>query len=309
MEKQILLALDDSLHSKHAVQYAARMAAKVVDLKFTLLSVQPTVSLFLADEAKKDARARAALEKMKAKNAEKALTVLEGYKTLLTDRGIDASRIEVKTRTKKLGLARDILEVAEDGRYDAIVVGRRGVSKLQEMFSGSVTTNLLEHSRVIPVWVVDGVVENDRIMVAVDGSESALRAVDHLSFVFAKSTDATFTLVHVAPRLKDYCEIDFGEEARELEEVIVQGDKRCVESFMVHAYAKFTAAGIEKDRVEIRELPGSLSVGKALMAEAERGGYGTVVFGRRGVNKAFFMGSVSNYLVNKLSNRALWLIS
>ncbi len=309
MEKQILLALDDSLHSKHAVAYAARMAGKIMDLKFTLLCVQPTISLFLADEAKKDAKARAALEKMKAKNAEKALAVLEGYKVLLTDSGIDPSRIEVKTRTKKLGLARDILEVAETGRYDAIVVGRRGVSKLQEMFSGSVTTNLLEHSRVIPVWVVDGVVENNEIMVAVDGSESALRAVDHLSFMFSASPDARFTLVHVTPRLKDYCEIDFGEEAKELEEVITKGDKQCVESFMVHAYGKFTSAGIEKDRIEIRELPGSLSVGKALQAEADRGGYGTVVFGRRGLSKAFFMGSVSNYLINKLSNRALWLIS
>ncbi len=309
MEKQILLALDDSLYSKHAVEYAARMAGKIVDLKLTLFSVQPAISLFLTDEAKKDVRAQAALEKMKRKNAEKALSTLEAYKTLLEERGIDGSRIETKTRPKKLGLARDILEEAEKGRYDAIVVGRRGVSKLQEMFSGSVTTNLLEHSRVIPVWMVDGLVENDRVMAAVDGSESALRAVDHLSFLFSRSPDVSFTLVHAAPKLKDYCEIDFGEDAQELEDVIIQGDKRCVENFMVHAYAKFKAAGIEKDRIEIRELPGNLSVGKALQAEAERGDYGTVVFGRRGINKAFFMGSVSNYLINKLSNRALWLIS
>lgn len=309
MEKHILLALDDSIHSKHAVEYAARMAENVVDLNVTLLCVQPSVSLFLADEAKKDPKARAALETMTRKNAEKAREVLEGYKALLMERGMDGARVIIRTRPKKLGLARDILEVAEDGQYDAIVVGRRGVSKLQEMFSGSVTANLLEHSRIIPVWVVDGQVKNDRVMLAVDGSESALKAVDHLSFMYEKTTGVMFTLVHVAPKLKNYCEIDFGEETKELEDVIIQGDKRCVENFMVHAYSEFKAAGIEKDRIEIRELSGSRNVGKALLAEAERGDYGAVVFGRRGVGKAFFMGSVSNYLINKLSNRALWLIS
>jgi hypothetical protein len=57
------------------------------------------------------------------------------------------------------------------GRYNAIVVGSRKISRLQQVFMGSVSANLVEHSEFIPVWIVDGEVTPDKIMVAVDGSE------------------------------------------------------------------------------------------------------------------------------------------
>ena len=52
-----------------------------------------------------------------------------------------------------------------------------------------------------------------------------------------------------------------------------------------------------------------MNVGKAIVDEAKKGNYGTVVIGRRGVSKAFFMGSVSRYVLDRTRNRALWLVS
>ena len=43
--------------------------------------------------------------------------------------------------------------------------------------------------------------------------------------------------------------------------------------------------------------------------EVKKGDYGTVVVGRRGVNRAFFMGSVSKYVLNHTEGRALWVVS
>ncbi len=310
MEKKLLLALDDSLHSKHALQYVVMMSSFMEDLKYTLFMVQPSISGFLLDEAQNDPKARKALERMRTRHEEKALARLDGFKTQMTDLGVPGDRIEVKTRAKKLGLARDILEEAEEGRYDAIAVGRRGIGKMQEMFMGSVTKNLVEHSRVIPIWVVDGEVTTTKLMIAVDGSESALRAVDHVAFMFARNASAKITLLHVVPKLKAYCGIDMDDaEAADLEDVVVAGDKRCVESFLVHAYNKFREAGIEKEQIEIRTVEKTRNVGKAIVEELEKGGYGTVVFGRRGLSKAFFMGSVSNYIIGKTEDRALWLVS
>jgi nucleotide-binding universal stress UspA family protein len=40
-----------------------------------------------------------------------------------------------------------------------------------------------------------------------------------------------------------------------------------------------------------------------------KGNFGTVVIGRRGINKAFFMGSVSRYIINRISNRSLWIVT
>ena len=59
-----------------------------------------------------------------------------------------------------------VVKDAEKGLYDAIVVGRRGLSRAQKTFMGSVSAKLTTHSRVIPVWVVDGDVRSMKILVA-----------------------------------------------------------------------------------------------------------------------------------------------
>ncbi len=308
MERKILLAVDDSIQTRNAIRYAVRISAFVKDLTYTLLRVQPDVSQFLVDEAAKSVKAKMALDKLKKKNAEKALETLEKFKTQMIEAGIDAQRIDLKTVPKKIGLAKDILEFAQERLYDAIVVGRRGLSKLQEVIMGSLTTNLLEHSRLIPVWVIDGEVASDKIMIATDGSESALRAVDHFSFMAARNPNIDVTLFHVVPRLKDVCKIDFDEEDKELEEMVISGDKKCVESFMIHAHKKFEEMGVPKEQIHIKEGKVISNVGKAIVEEIKKGDYGTVVAGRRGTGKAFFMGSVSNYVLNNTSDRALWLV-
>jgi hypothetical protein len=50
MDKKIVIAVDDSRHSKNAVQYAAGIYEVLEDMKFTLMHVQPTISEYLLDE-------------------------------------------------------------------------------------------------------------------------------------------------------------------------------------------------------------------------------------------------------------------
>lgn len=310
IEKKILLAADDSINSKNAVRYAVRMSSYIEHLTYTLFHIEPAISGFLMDEAKTNMRAQSTLAKLKEENSQKAKEMLEGLKADMVQTGIDPERIQVKTEPRKLGLAKDIIEQAQKGKYDALVAGRRGFSRVQEVFMGSLTAKLVEHSQVIPLWVVDGNVKSEKILVAVDGSESALRAVDHVSFITGGNPDVRITLIHVVPRLRDYCSIDFEDADGEMEYIISQGDKKCIESFMTHTYKRFRAAGIPEDRIEVKEIRKTIGgVGKAIMDEAKRGDYGTVVVGRRGVNKAFFLGSVSNHILSRASNRAIWLVA
>lgn len=308
MKRKILLALDDSVHSREAVRYVAKLSTSVKELSFTLFNVQPPISQFLTDEAKTGIRAKGALERVKKKNAENAQAMLEKHRIRMIETGIDEGRIDVKTRPRKAGLAKDVLEHALEKRYDSIVVGRRGLSCIQEVFMGSLTTNLVEHSKVIPVWIVDGEAVSGKIMIAIDGSESTLRAVDHFCFMAGDNPDLKVTLLHVVARLADFCKIDFSEKDEELEEIILKGDKKCVEDFIVHAYKRFKEAGIRKEQIEIKEVRAIANVGKAITEEAEKGDYGTVVVGRRGIGNAFFMGSVSKYVLDKTSDRAFWLV-
>jgi nucleotide-binding universal stress UspA family protein len=310
MEKKILLAVDDSQHARNAVEYAVRVSSVAKNLTYTLYHVQCPVSQYLVDEAKSSLKARAALDKLLQKNADTSGKMLEKFKELMIDLGIDEKRIGTLTVTRKMGLAKDIIELAQEKRYDAIVAGRRGLGKVQEVLMGSASKNLVEHSRVVPVWVVDGNVseKTQKIMIAIDGSESSLRAVEHFCFVIGHNPNLFITLFHVATGdYGDHCPVHFDETDTDLREMIVKGAQKCVEKFMAHALNQFSQAGIDKKHLQIKKVNHS-SIGKAIIDEIHSGGYGTVVIGRRGINKAFFMGSVSNYVLERASGLALWLV-
>ncbi len=309
MKRKILIAVDDSIYSKYALTYAAKMASMSSKLHYTLFNVLPAISQYLLDEAKTDFKAKAELRKILQKNETKAKRFMENYKEHMVRLGIAEDRVEIVTQPKMMGHARDILERAQKNLFDAICIGRRGLTKLQETFSSSVTKKLLQHSQLIPVWVVDGDVKSNKLMAAVDGSESSLRAIDHLCFMLMGKEDVDITLFHVAAKAGDYCEIDFNDVDGDLEKLVVEGDKRCVQNFFAHALQKFEEARIPKNRITIKEVTPRMNVGKTIVNEAVKGGYGTVVIGRRGISKSFFMGSVSEYVIDKFDNRALWLVS
>jgi nucleotide-binding universal stress UspA family protein len=173
---------------------------------------------------------------------------------------------------------------------------------------GSTTASLVEHSNVIPVWVVDGEVTSMKIILAVDGSEPSLRAVDHLSFMVGGNDQIKVTLFHVTPTLRDYCVIDFSEGESDMEHVIARGAKQCIDHFYAQAQRKFKEAGLQEKQIELKTVKRTLDVGKAISDEARKGNYGTVVIGRRGTNKAFFMGGVSRYVLDRTSGRAVWVV-
>ena len=308
MEKRILVAVDDSVFSRKAVEYVVEMGSVIEGLCYTLFNVQPTISDYYVKEANTNSKARAALRDARSKNEGASTKLLAEYKSQMISKGVDEKCIDTVTQPKVMGTAKDILNYGKQRLCDAIVLGRRGVSRLEEAFIGSVTNSVLEHSSVTPIWAVGKNVTSSKIMVAIDGSESALRAVDHISFMLGQGSKNRIILLHVTPRLKDYCTIEFDAEGEILEDVIAQGDKQCVESFYVHARQRFKDAGISEDQIDIREVKSTINVGKAIVDEAEKGNFGTIVIGRRGLNQSFFMGKVSRHVLNKASNCAVWLV-
>ncbi len=310
MDKKILLAVDDSLQSKDAVKYAVTISSTVKNLHYVLFHVQPMISHYLLDEARTSPQARAELDKVNKKNDASARKTLEQYQNNMMRMGIDEKRTEIVTRPRTLGLAKDIIDFGHVGRYDAIVVGRRRMTRLQEVFMGSVSSNLLEHSQFIPVWLVDGEVAPDKIMVAVDGSESSLRAVDHISFMLMRNPNVAVTLLHVMSNAKEFYEESLDEEpSAELEDLVSSDDKKRIDQFYSTAVKKFKDAGLSESQIDIQTVEGRRRPGKVIIEIAEKGNFGTVVIGRRGINKAFFTGSVSHYVINKASACALWVVS
>jgi nucleotide-binding universal stress UspA family protein len=309
MVKKIMIAVDDSLHSKNAVRYVTRLSARMENLNYVLFTAQPMVSQFLVDEARKNANSQRELRAVMERNATTSQKLLDKYRLLIIKDGVDESRIQTVTQPRKLDIGKDIIEYAQTGRFDALVIGRRGISSLQELFMGSVSSNITQHSNIIPVWIIGGDVVPAKFLVAVDGSEYSLRAIDHLAFALSDAVGISLTFLHVRPKLKDFCEVDFeATRAETLENLILKGDKACIDNFYDVALKKLSEFGIGEDRIQTRTVTGLANIGAAILKEVQTGSYDTVVMGRSGVNKSFFTGSVTNTVLNKISKGAVWLV-
>jgi len=162
----------------------------------------------------------------------------------------------------------------------------------------------------VPIWLVRGrVAFPDRILVAVDGSPNALRAVDHLAFMLSGNADVRLTFFHVRPTLKAVCPIvDDDDQTDDLSSAADAGDRRCMDGFLHRALERLAEDGIGEDRVDVVTVEKTLNIGKAVLEKAAKGNFGTVVVGRRGLTRTFFSGSVSSHLIDRLSDRALWVV-
>ncbi|MGD9098379.1 MAG: universal stress protein, partial [Desulfobacterales bacterium] len=201
MERNLLIALDDSRHSRLAAKYAGAFFASDQQVRFDLLNIQPPLSDFLVEEAKRKASARQKLDRLYRENTAHAKKILADVAEALKQSGIAEERIETHPLPYNQGKAKDILDFATRGRFDAIVLGRRGVSGWQDMLFGSVSNNIIQQSQVLPVWMVDGQPSSGKILVPVDGSSHSLRAVDHLAFILAGRQDNELVFFHVQPKL------------------------------------------------------------------------------------------------------------
>ena len=78
----------------------------------------------------------------------------EKAKDLLLKAGFEEKNIVLRIEEQKKGIARDIINEAKSG-YDAIVMGRRGLSSITGFILGSVSQKVLHSAKNISIVVVD----------------------------------------------------------------------------------------------------------------------------------------------------------
>jgi nucleotide-binding universal stress UspA family protein len=157
MAKKILVGVDESKNSMNAVKYVAQGMEKTGTV--TLFSVLPDAtaacgldSPSLTPIFRKSRQAFCAIEDTK-KDSVKAF--MEKAKQALIQGGFPSKNIAVKIRKKKVGIARDILKEAEQGKYTTLVIGRRGLSGIKQFLLGSVSNKIVQLAKKVSVIVVD----------------------------------------------------------------------------------------------------------------------------------------------------------
>lgn len=309
MQKKILIAVDASPSTERAVDYVGLMEGdRIAELYVTLLHVMPGVPDFLRREAQADPQAFRRLRSLEDRNHQEAQRVLLKARERLLRHGLEPEQVEVKAHPRLADAAHDILFAAEQGLYDAVVLGRRGLTKTQELFAGSVTHQVVQHAHRTPVWVVGGRVSSLKVLCAVDGSAGSLKAVDHMAFMLGGNPQCRVTVFHVGASFKNYCPVGFEPEALAgLQEDLRRSDERCMKDFLVQARQALQESGLEADQVDYLFRDSALSVSGAVLEAARAGDYGTVVLGRSGQERSKFLGHVSDKVMAAGQDLAVWI--
>jgi len=213
---------------------------------------------------------------------------------LFLDRNIPEDAVSIKILERKVGIARDIVNESRNDYY-GVVVGRWGKSLLKDYLWGSIASKLLGRLTHVPLCVVGGAPQIGKILVAIDASKGALRAVDYVG-TMADSTNWKVTLFHAVRDLD-------GEKLHKAE--------KSMESVFEEAHLYLEKAGFNRNQITTKLVAGVKSRALAISMEALNGAYGTIVVGRRGLSNVeeFNIGRVSNKVIQMAREIAVWVVA
>lgn len=225
---------------------------------------------------------------------------MDRARQLFLDRGVPEDKVSVKMEERKKGIARDIITESQRG-YDAVVVGRLGKSHLKDLVWGSVANKLIGRLTHVPICVVGGSPQDGKILVAMDTSEEATKVLDFAGNMM-DITDCEVTLFHVIRGLESWTE-DASEE--------LQNAEKAATTLLEEAIGRLEGTGLNRDRIATKIRSGAASRAEAIVEEARKGGYGTIIVGRRGLSRVeeFFMGRVSKKVLQLAKWTAVWVVS
>jgi nucleotide-binding universal stress UspA family protein len=309
LTKMLTVPVDGSENALLSLNYLHLIYGNKHNLEVTLKYVLPSLPPILTDDRSMDRETATKLKAIENKSIRMAEKILTQAKNLLIDKGFDEDRVQTVFKKKESGIAQDICQWVESKRGDAVLISSRGRSRLEAFLMGEVSSKLLEYCRVCPVWIVQGQVKSNRVLIALDSSENALRAVDHAGFMLS-GTECPVTLFHTMRHLRRFVPQEVLAEAPELEELWKTKAGQEMEPFIKRAEEMLVKAGLSESQISKKIVDGSRSAASDILAEARNNGYGTIVMGRRGISgvQEFFMGSVSSKVLQNASAMALWIV-
>ncbi len=294
-KKKMLLAVDGSENALEIVRYVAKIPA-FREMEMVLFNVHSKIPEGYWDLERNSSVAwRMSEARAWDKEREKAIQeYMQKAEKILRRAGFPEESVNVKIQNRQSGFARDIAKEAKRD-YDGVLVGRKGMSNLKDLVLGSIATKLIGKISFVPILVVGKKPSSGSVLLGLDGSENAMRTVDYVGSLLGGS-DFDAGLIHVIrsdnPEYVNERKMEMNGVFDEAKSVLVQ-------------------SGFDSDRITTKIITGVRSRAAAVVQEAEDGGYGTIVVGRRGLSRVrdFLMGTVSNKLINMAKNHAVWVVN
>ena len=209
MERHLLLTVNASHTHQHASRFVNYFFKKDQHTRITLFYVAPNphLNVDLSHNALSNINEA---ELLTATYKRKGNLALKQARELLVNNGFPQEMIETKLQLKHYGTAMDIIQEAEKGYYDAVLLGRRGLSMFEELLDDSISKHLLREDINFPLWICkEPEPGRKNVLLCADGSQESLRAADHVGFMLAESDQHDITLFHVCDKDKEKVALSF----------------------------------------------------------------------------------------------------
>ncbi len=309
MKRKILAAVDGSIFSFNALNYLSRLFTDVEDITVHLLCVVPSGHSAIGMEWLDERDKLTMVSKQVRQKLSAAKRFMEEAVLQLGRRGVAPDQVSTSVKLSQIGVAADILTEAKRGLYDALLIGRRGISRLEELFMGSSLSGAMaEKCYNLPLWIVDGKINSRKFLLPVDSSFNSLKAADHLGFILENNPHADVSLLHLSamiggntpPDIADLHSM-WGKEWCDLN--IRQPDA------IFHAPEQILLdKGINPKQIHCLKQAMCIQPHTHILHHCIKNDFGTIIIGRRTKDKSSIFKGVSDNLLNVAKHMAIWVI-
>ncbi|MDQ1336997.1 MAG: hypothetical protein QG552_3947 [Thermodesulfobacteriota bacterium] len=283
MEKHLLVTMSEREDGLFGVRFVGNFFINKEGMKLTLLYTTPKAPGLREIDRDSDLQAR--------KSEAKGRQALERAKALLLKTGFGPDQVITKLQGRRVSKVMEIIQEGAKGLYDVVILGRRGLSWLEQAFDESVTKDLMEKTCDFPIWVCRRPDLGRRnVLACVDGSPASHRMVDHIAHILDQEKQQAVTFLAV------------GKKGR-------IADKK-TDTILADSREMLVSRGFPYERIQLKRIEEG-PISKIILKEADEGRFAAVAVGRTGTGqgllKKIFVGSVSQALFQELQGAALWL--
>ncbi|MFH2092379.1 MAG: universal stress protein [Pseudomonadota bacterium] len=222
-------------------------------------------------------------------------------KQMLVEAGFKPEAITVIVAGRNRGVARDIMDEAQNG-YHSLLIRRRGGAKvLLPLAMGSVSTKLVEKTAWIPVMLAGVQIINHVLLIAVDGSAGSKRAVDFV----AKMVEGSDCRIVLCSVLRDF-DLCAGKNS----DIYIRSAFEEIERIVMDAVNVLETYGIQRTNIITKIVQGAKSRAGAIVDAAREENCDTIVLGRKGHSNVndFDIGRVPWKVIHGARELTAWLV-
>lgn len=307
---KILIPVDGSDQALQAAVYAAKMFPRDrtemvlfhVDTQQSDLGKNLSGNPLHDSQMKNIHRWHAADHKKMNAFMDKAIARIRGA-------GYPEPAVRVKIKKKQDRVIDEIIRETRE-EYDAVVVGKTGRSRLKDKFIGSLAIKLAGKLSRIPLIIVDGDPETEKLLLSVDLKEEAFKSIYNIG-VLLDIQNFSIAICHVAR-----CAAQKGENMDDfycnfLKHDCPLRDVECICPSIGSMKDCLVDSGILSEKVSDL-IVGAKNPVDATLEMAREKQFGSIIVGRREIVpfvEELISGRYSQKILKKMENVALWVVN